>query len=112
MASTRKQWADQMIACPSLCLSTDSRMWAGRFSLWTAPAERSGDGAFERAGRPRIREGSRACESGVALRLPPQSKWVRLRRVQSRRARGWDSFEVVNHEAVQELPQFAHLRFA
>ncbi len=34
-------------------------------AFWTAPAERSGDGAFASAG---------ASESGVALRLPPQSK--------------------------------------
>jgi len=31
-------------------------------SIWTAPAKRSGDGAF------------RTFQSGVALRLPPQSK--------------------------------------
>jgi hypothetical protein len=30
-------------------------------------------GAFERAGRPRIQEATRACESGVVLRLPSQS---------------------------------------
>jgi hypothetical protein len=42
--------------------------------FWTAPAERSGDGAFGRKQPLRIREIRRACESGVALRLPPQSK--------------------------------------
>ena len=34
--------------------------------LWSAPAERSGDGAFPMDGAP--------SQSGVALRLPPQSK--------------------------------------
>jgi hypothetical protein len=42
--------------------------------FWTAPAERSGDGAFRRKQPLRTREMRRACESGVALRLPPQSK--------------------------------------
>jgi hypothetical protein len=40
--------------------------------IWTAPAERSGDGAF-------------ACncdlQSGVALRLPPQSKFTAVIRM-------------------------------
>jgi len=40
---------------------------AGTASFWTAPAKRSGDGAFE------FRSGF---QSGVALRLPPQSKFV------------------------------------
>jgi hypothetical protein len=43
---------------------------------WSAPAERSGDGAFERAGGIRACQPCGACESGVALRLPPQSKNV------------------------------------
>jgi hypothetical protein len=42
---------------------------AGTTTFWTAPAERSGDGAF-------------ACnwsfQSGVALRLPPQSKFTAI----------------------------------
>jgi hypothetical protein len=41
---------------------------------WTAPAERSGDGAFGRMEMVRISVNRRAGESGVALRLPPQSK--------------------------------------
>jgi len=40
---------------------------------WTASAERSGDGAFERATGWQIFHAARAGESGVALRLPPQS---------------------------------------
>ncbi len=41
--------------------------------FWTAPAERSGDGAFART---RVIEPYNASgvQSGVALRLPPQSK--------------------------------------
>ena len=38
-----------------------------RQNSWTAPAERSGDGAFIC---------NRALQSGVALRLPPQSKFT------------------------------------
>jgi hypothetical protein len=37
--------------------------------LWSAPAERSGDGAFLDSRRPQI-------QSGVTLRLPPDSKIV------------------------------------
>jgi hypothetical protein len=48
-----------------------SRRFTARF--WTAPAERSGDGAFRRAEIVRVTDGFGACESGVALRLPPQS---------------------------------------
>ena len=40
---------------------------------WSAPAERSGDGAFARAGRFRINKDFGPGESGVALRFPPQS---------------------------------------
>jgi hypothetical protein len=40
-----------------------------RIRFWSAPAERSDDGAFGLAAR----------KSGVALRLPPQSKIARLR---------------------------------
>ena len=47
---------------------------------WSAPAERSGDGAFVRAGRKQTSKGLRAHESGVALRFPPQSKTLRARR--------------------------------
>jgi len=47
-------------------------VWGGR--IWTAPAERSGDGAFGRTGNIIHAKDCRACESGVALRLPPQSK--------------------------------------
>ena len=36
-------------------------------TMWTAPAERSGDGAFDC---------NRDFQSGVALRLPPQSKFA------------------------------------
>ena len=48
------------------------RLSAARF--WTAPAERSGDGAFGRMNGIRIRENHRAHEGGVALHLPPHSK--------------------------------------
>lgn len=34
----------------------------------------SGDGAFGQAETDRVGEGGRVCESGVALRFPPQSK--------------------------------------
>jgi hypothetical protein len=40
----------------------------------TALAERSGDSAFVRTQNLRSTEGPRPDESGVALRLPPQSK--------------------------------------
>jgi hypothetical protein len=43
-------------------------------NFWTALSERSGDGAFERTKRILLLKIFRACESGVALRLPPQSK--------------------------------------
>ena len=41
---------------------------------WSALAERSGDSAFERAEDLWNYKTHRAGESGVALRLPPQSK--------------------------------------
>ena len=44
-------------------------------AAWTAPAERSGDGAFERVKDLPNPDSLRAGESGVALRLPPQSKF-------------------------------------
>jgi hypothetical protein len=43
-------------------------------TFWSAPAERSGDGALVRTGRERTLETLRPGESGVALRFPPQSK--------------------------------------
>ena len=48
---------------------------------WTAPAERSGDGAFARTPRSRIYAGLRPHESGVALRFPPQSKMIQAGKV-------------------------------
>ncbi len=48
--------------------------------MWSAPAERSGDGALASRGAERTATtpGTANCsagpESGVALRLPPQSK--------------------------------------
>jgi hypothetical protein len=42
--------------------------------IWTAPAERSGAGAFGRTITERAGECCRSRESGVALRFPPQSK--------------------------------------
>jgi hypothetical protein len=45
-----------------------------RGASWTALAKRSGDSAFGLVNGLRIYEKLRACESGVALRLPPQSK--------------------------------------
>jgi hypothetical protein len=44
--------------------------------VWTALAERSGDSAFERTEARLDSTTSRPCESGVALRLPPQSKII------------------------------------
>jgi len=41
---------------------------------WSAPAERSGDGAFDRAERLRVFQKFRARESGVALRLRSTSE--------------------------------------
>jgi hypothetical protein len=46
---------------------------------WTAPAERSVDGAFERTRSVEISNPRSADKSGVALRLPPQSKCWRVR---------------------------------
>jgi hypothetical protein len=45
---------------------------------WSAVAERSGDTAFGRTGDFGPIQDFRACESGVALRFPPQSmtRWV------------------------------------
>jgi hypothetical protein len=52
-------------------------MFAGRQQIlgasWTAPAERCGDGAFARTITSRNHQGCGPLESGVALRLPPQS---------------------------------------
>ena len=45
--------------------------------IWSAPAERSGDGAF----RVVQRVDFNTRESGVALRLPPQSKFANLQAV-------------------------------
>jgi len=42
-------------------------------ALWSAPAERSGDGAFG-GGRVCNLPSGPASQSGVALRLPPHSK--------------------------------------
>jgi hypothetical protein len=42
--------------------------------FWTAPAERSGDGAFARMKIELRADAFPPGESGVALRLPPQSK--------------------------------------
>lgn len=44
------------------------------------PKERSGDGAFGRTGNKLVAKGFRACESGVALRLPPHSimRWQKM----------------------------------
>ena len=47
-------------------------------SSWSAPAERSGDGAIVQAKRQRINKDFRAGQSGVALRLPPQSMTLRF----------------------------------
>ena len=44
---------------------------------WSAPAERSDDGAFARTRRQRTTNNCRPLESGVALRFPPQSKTLR-----------------------------------
>ena len=41
---------------------------------WTAPAERSGDGAFANAAGVRVVKALGPRENGVGLRLPPQSK--------------------------------------
>src|ERR1043166_4855569 len=44
---------------------------------WTAPAERSDNGAFAQRNDPTVRTG--LPQSGVALRLPPHSKTRRAR---------------------------------
>jgi hypothetical protein len=44
----------------------------GIWALWSAPAERSGDGALALVPQP-----GHARQSGVALRLPPHSKTLR-----------------------------------
>jgi len=60
----------------SRCACHRSPNWPRAF--WTAPAERSGDGAFETEWRIRLVQirsrRHHTLESGVALRLPPQSK--------------------------------------
>ena len=43
-------------------------------TIWTAPAKRSDDGALELKKKYRSWSSALAHESGVALRLPPQSK--------------------------------------
>jgi putative transposase len=50
--------------------------WQSRRRFWTAPAERSGDGAFVRARRLGVAEDCGPRESGVAPRLPPQYKFA------------------------------------
>jgi hypothetical protein len=55
-----------------------------RAPFWTAPADRNGDGAFGRTSGFLPSNACRACKSGVALRLPPQSKFaVVIRRLTS-----------------------------
>jgi hypothetical protein len=49
-------------------VAANSKIVVSQPASWTAPAERSDDGAF--SGDPDARE------SGVALRFPPQSKTV------------------------------------
>jgi hypothetical protein len=46
---------------------------------WTAPAKRSGDGAFARTREPRAFECHHPHESGVALRFPPQSMTLAIK---------------------------------
>ncbi len=64
--------------CPSVVefpLRQGGRFGMTQPLIWTAPAERSGDGALGITRRvPWFNGGS---ESGVALRLPPQSKMPR-----------------------------------
>jgi hypothetical protein len=56
----------------------------------SAVAERSGDTVFGRAGDFRAVQDFRACQSGVALRFPPQSmtRWIG-----GRLARGGAAFD-------------------
>jgi hypothetical protein len=56
------------------CRRTPKYARANPHALWTAPVERSDDGAFARTTIPRTSHASRAPQSGVALRLPPRSK--------------------------------------
>jgi hypothetical protein len=42
--------------------------------FWTVPAERSGGGAFARAGWEQTKYSPGTHESGAARRFPPQSK--------------------------------------
>ena len=54
----------------------------------------SGDGAFERTGNHLDAKDYRACESGVALRLPPQSKTTSAFRMPQGQRGAW-----LTHEA-------------
>jgi hypothetical protein len=54
--------------------SSSIRFGNRRSSFWAAPSKRSGDGAFGWVKGSETKEGSQTGESGVALRLPPQSK--------------------------------------
>jgi hypothetical protein len=56
------------------CSLNAGRFKKRRMSFRLRPAERSGDGAFEWTRMRLDTKVFRACESGVALRLPPQSK--------------------------------------
>jgi len=47
--------------------------WIAREASWSAPAKQHDDGAFERLMTLGTSHPLRACESGVALRFPPQS---------------------------------------
>jgi hypothetical protein len=59
-------------------------------SLWSAPAERSGDGALDqKAGWLRLLLNLRTIQSGVALRLPPHSK----NKNRSTSKKGWNGHE-------------------
>ena len=51
---------------------------ASRRGFGTAPTERSGDGAFAWSEGFETGKCLRTCESGVALRLPPQYKMARF----------------------------------
>ncbi len=75
-----------------------------RRESWSAPAERSGDGAFERMRTPLHPVTFRPCESGVASDLPPQSKSSRSFRC------ALHDFDFLRRQGIERRHQLSRFR--
>jgi hypothetical protein len=71
---TQRSVHSRRAAKAASCRRTPKHARANQHALWTAPAERSDDGAFARTTISGNSHPARALQSGVALRLPPHSK--------------------------------------